>query len=352
MKLQTRINAFLELSDFFKSLENEKYEGNNPKFEKHFAKFKALIESEHFNNSWFTAEKIKYVISSISEAITEDKIDFWLKDYKVKLENIKPRKIGVILAGNIPLVGFHDFMCVLISGNIFVGKMSSKDNNLLKAVINLLLEIEPQFEKFIKITEGRLENFEAVIATGSNNTARYFNYYFGKYPNIIRKNRSSVAIITEKETKADIELLSDDIFMYFGLGCRNVSKIFVPEGFKLDLFFEALYKNNELINHHSYANNYDYNRAIYLMNIDKFLDNGFFMIKENTALSSPISVIYYEYYKDINQLSKYLKAQEDNLQCIVSQTELPNLETVKYSQAQKPELWDYADNINIIEFLS
>jgi len=241
MKLQTRINAFLELSEFFRSLENKNFDKNNHKFEKHFTKFKALIESEHFKNSWFTAENIKYAISSISEAITESKIDFWLKNYKIKLENIKPKKIGVILAGNIPLVGFHDFMCVLISGNIFVGKMSSKDNNLLKAVINLLLEIEPQFSDFIIVQKNRLTGFEKVIATGSNNTARYFNYYFGKYPNIIRKNRSSVAVITENETKADIELLSEDIFTYFGLGCRNVSKIFVPEGFKLDMFFEALY---------------------------------------------------------------------------------------------------------------
>ncbi len=351
MKLQTRIDAFLELSEFLKYLDKDNYEGNNIKLEKHFDKFKDLIETEHFKNSWFTAENIKNAISSISESITREKIDLWLKNYKKSLENIEPKKIGVILAGNIPLVGFHDFMSVLISGNIFVGKMSSKDNNLLKAVIELLIEIEPKFSEFIVIQENRLTGFEKVIATGSNNTARYFNYYFGKYPNIIRKNRSSVAVITENETKADIELLSEDIFTYFGLGCRNVSKIFVPEGFKLDLFFEALYKNNQLINHHSYANNYDYNRAIYLMNTDKFLDNGFFMLKENTALSSPISVIYYEYYKDINQLSKYLKVQEDNLQCIVSQVELPDLQTIKYAQAQKPELWDYADNINTIEFL-
>jgi len=351
MNLQKRINAFLELSEFFKSLEKDNYQGNNQIFEKYFPIFKALIETEHFKNSWFTPENIKYAILSISESITKEKIEFWLEKYKEKIEKNSPKKIGVILAGNIPLVGFHDFMSVLISGNIFVGKMSSKDNNLLKAVINFLVDIEPEFKNYIIIQENRLTDFERVIATGSNNTARYFNYYFGKYPNIIRKNRSSVAVITKNETRKDIELLSDDIFMYFGLGCRNVSKIFVPEGFKLDLFFEALYKNKELINHHSYANNYDYNRAIYLMNVEKFLDNGFFMLKENTGLSSPISVIYYEYYKDINKLAKYLKAQEDNLQCIVSQAELPDLKTVKYSQTQKPELWDYADNINTIEFL-
>ncbi len=351
MKLQTRINAFLKISEFFKNLETEKYNGTNPKLENHFEKFKMLIQNEHFKNSWFTPDNIRYAIASIANAISKDKIEIWLENYKNILETTKPQRVAVILAGNIPLVGFHDFMTVLISGNIFVGKLSSKDNNLLKAVIALLIEIEPQFNKFIYTTEGKLENFEKVIATGSNNTARYFEYYFGKYPHIIRNNRNSVAVITNEQHKEEIELLSNDIFMYYGLGCRNVSKVFFPENFNIDIFFEALYKNKDLINHHSYANNYDYNRAIYLMNIDKFLDNGVFMIKESELLSSPISVIYYEFYKDLDQLSEYLNHQKDKLQCIVSQQQIPNFETIKYSQAQQPELWHYADNINTLDFL-
>lgn len=351
MKLDKRIKSFIQLSEFLKSLNDEKFSGKTQKLEPHFHKFKKIIETEHFINSWFTPENIKFAINSIANSISEEKIDFWLEKYKKKLEQKNPKSIGVILAGNIPLVGFHDLISVLISGNIFVGKTSSKDKNLTKALVQVLIEIEPEFSPYVKLCEGRLENFDAVIATGSNNSARYFEQYFGKYPHIIRKNRNSVAVISPNQTKAEIEKLSDDIFAYFGLGCRNVSKLFLPKGFSTDTIFEALYKNKEVINHHNYANNYDYNRAIYLINSDKFLDNNFLMLKESQDLSSPISVLYYEFYDSLDQLSQKLEADKHKLQCIVSETELPNLQTVKFSQAQHPQLWDYADNVNTLDFL-
>ena len=348
MNLSTRINAFSQLSSFLlNTLKNSNPTLPNPTN----SPLTHLIKNEHSVNGWFTEDNIKLALLSIAKSTTKEKLVKWLEPYKEKFNIPQKKRIGVILAGNIPLVGFHDFISILISGNIFIGKISSKDNNLIKEITNILIEIEPEFKEYIFFAENRLTDFEAIIATGSNNSARYFKQYFGKYPHIIRKNRNSVAILTGDETNDELEKLADDIFMYYGLGCRNVSKIFVPENYNFNKFFEAIYKYKDTINHHKYANNYTYNQTIYLMNQDKFLDNGFLMLKNEIATSSPISVIYYENYKNIENLTKYLSHQKDKLQCVVSNTKIKNSNIIDFGNTQHPELWDYADNVNVLDFI-
>jgi hypothetical protein len=212
-----------------------------------------------------------------------------------------------------------------------------------------LIHIEPEFTNKITFTEGRLENFDAVIATGSNNTARYFEYYFKDKPSIIRKSRNSVAVLNGKETKEQLVALGEDIFRYFGLGCRNVSKLFVPKGYLFDPFFEAMFEYQDVIHYEKYANNYDYNKAVFLMSNFKLLDNGFLTIKEDTSHASPISSVFYEFYENLADLEKKLETEEENIQCIVSDNLIKN--SISFGQTQQPKLWDYADNIDTISFL-
>ena len=253
------------------------------------------------------------------------------------------------MAGNIPLVGFHDFLCVLLSGNKVLAKLSSNDNLILPFLSKILLEQNPELKAYINFTEEKLENFDAVIATGSNNTSRYFEYYFGKYPNIIRKNRNSVAVLTGNETHEELALLGQDIFRYFGLGCRNVSKLFVPEGYNFDAFYTSIFEFQDIINQNKYANNYDYNKAVYLMSNMNILDNGFLILKEDESFASPIACLFFEHYKDQSSLKEKLQLQEENIQCIVSngwfEDEIP------FGKTQIPALMDYADSVDTLQFL-
>jgi hypothetical protein len=259
--------------------------------------------------------------------------------------------VGLILAGNIPMVGFHDVLCVLITGNVALIKASSQDARLIKYVLEMLIEIESSFKDQYYFVE-RLENFEAIIATGSNNTSRYFEYYFGKVPHIIRKNRNSVALLTGNETKEQLSELGHDIFDYYGLGCRNVSKLMVPKGYNFNFFFESIETYQPIINHHKYNNNYDYNKSIYLVNSDKHFDNGFLLLKEDERLASPLAVLFYEYYDNLDSAQKLLEEQSDKIQCIVSTAPLQvQNQVVDFGKSQQPDLWDYADNIDTIEFL-
>ena len=220
------------------------------------------------------------------------------------------------MAGNIPLVGFHDFLCVLITGNIVLAKTSTKDSDLLVHISELLCSINPAFREMIRFAEGPLSGFDAVIATGSNNTSRYFESYFGKYPNIIRKNRNSVAILDGTETDADLKELGKDIFSYFGLGCRNVSKIYLPSGYELHTMIKNLEEYSGLVNHNKYANNYDFSKAVYLVNKEQFLDTGYLLLKEEKSLSSPVAVLYYEYYNSHEEVLQITDLLKDNIQCI------------------------------------
>ncbi|SDQ77775.1 Acyl-CoA reductase (LuxC) [Flagellimonas zhangzhouensis] len=303
------------------------------------------IYSAEQHNGWFTRENILFSLQQWGDALTEENLTEWLSKYDIQ-PVAAPKTIGIVMAGNIPLVGFHDFICVLLSGNRVLAKLSSNDKILLPFLTKYLVEQEPALKDSITFVEGKMEDFDAVIATGSNNTSRYFEYYFGKKPNIIRKNRNSVAILTGNETKEELMALGEDIFRYYGLGCRNVSKIFVPKDYDFEPFFNAIFEFKDIINEHKYANNYDYNKAVYLMSEFKILDNGFLVLKEDESLSSPISALFYTYYEDESDLRKQLNVMEEEIQCVVSAKG-----DVPFGATQKPKLNDYADGVDTLEFL-
>jgi hypothetical protein len=306
-----------------------------------------LIELSQSHNGWFTKEQVYFAINSWSKALTEENLDKWLSQYD--LSNIEPKTVGLVLAGNIPLVGFHDFLSVLISGHKVLVKTSSNDQHLIKFLANYLISVNPEIENRITFTDGKLENFDAVIATGSNNTARYFEFYFKDKPRIIRKNRNSVAVLTGNETHKDLVNLGEDIFRYFGLGCRNVSKLFVPKNYNFQPFFKAIYEYKDVIFYEKYSNNYDYNKAVFLMSNFKLLDNEFLTLKEDSSYASPISSVFYEYYESLNEIKNQLEKDSEQIQCIVSKDIVKN--SIAFGETQKPNLWDYADNVDTLAFL-
>ncbi|WP_293788870.1 acyl-CoA reductase [uncultured Pedobacter sp.] len=298
-------------------------------------------------NAWFTQENIKKSILSFAEMLNESDLALWFQSVQF---STSPKKVGLILAGNIPLVGLHDILCVLATGNKALIKLSSSDDRLIKIVLAELVNIEAAFTDRIEYVE-RLKDFDAVIATGSNNSSRYFDYYFGKVPNIIRKNRNSIAVLNGTESKEDIQRLGADIFDYFGLGCRNVSKIYFPKGYDIAKFYEGIESFQSIINHFKYQNNYDYNKSIYLVNAAKHFDNGFLLLKEDESLASPLAVLYYEEYENLQDIEDKLKAKAADIQCVVTQSPI-NIAGFDFGQSQHPKLWDYADQVNTIEFLN
>jgi len=325
----------------------------------------AIIDGEQHYNAWFTPTNTLNAVKAIGSILSREDLAVWLsreagvnspesekttQDPGLKTRDLK--KVGLILAGNIPLVGFHDVLCVLASGHHALIKASTQDARLIKYILNMLVEIAPEFKDSFSFVE-RLADFDAVIATGSNNTSRYFEYYFGKVPNIIRKNRNSVSVITGNESTEQLFLLGHDIFDFFGLGCRNVSKLFVPKGYDFVPFFEAIEPHQPIINHHKYNNNYDYNKSIYLVNGDKHLDNGFLLVKEDERMASPLAVLYFEYYDDLDDAQIRLAELNEQIQCIVSDAELHlDNQIVNFGESQKPKLWDYADGVDTMAFLA
>jgi hypothetical protein len=301
-------------------------------------------------NPWFTEDNIRFALKSLAESLSDDKLDDWLINYNFKSE-FKPKTVGVVMAGNIPLVGFHDYLSVLISGNYLKAKLSSDDNKLLPLIHQILTLIEPGYKDKVVFTNEQLSDFDAIIATGSNNTARYFEYYFGKYPNIIRKNRNGVAVLSGEETKSDLLGLADDVFLFFGLGCRNVSKIYVPVDYDFNKLLDAFEKYSEIRLHSKYLNNYEYNKSIFLINKIKFIDNGFVILKEDRQLSSPLAVLHYEYFNDLEQLKAEIQSMSNQIQCIVSTISFSIPHNLPFGKAQKPKLQDYADSIDTIDFL-
>ena len=341
--------GFIELGKFLSQFsENETIQNSsvlhNDLF---FEDFKNLIQLSQSHNGWYTPENVYFSIQSWATALTEENLEQWLSAYK--FNDVKPKNVGLILAGNIPLVGFHDFLSVLISGNNVLIKTSSNDQHLLPFLAKYLIAIEPQLSSRITFVEGKMENFDTVIATGSNNTARYFEYYFKDKPSIIRKNRNSVAVLNGEETKEQLIALGEDIFRYFGLGCRNVSKLFVPKGYSFNAFFEAIFEYQDIIHYEKYANNYDYNKAVFLMSNFKLLDNGFLTIKEDSSYASPISSVFYEFYENLDDLQIRLASENEQIQCIVSNNLVKN--SINFGETQRPNLWDYADNVDTISFL-
>ena len=349
MTLETKKSVFVELGKFLAQFSENNTLKNSAVLhnETFFDAFVDLIHLSQSHNGWYTPEQVYFSIQSWAEALTDENLSQWLSEYDLEKNNSK--NVALILAGNIPLVGFHDFLSVLITGNNVLVKTSSNDQHLLPFLAKYIIAVEPEFEKRIKFIEGKLENFDAVIATGSNNTARYFEYYFKDKPSIIRKSRNSVAVLTSNETKEQLAALGEDIFRYFGLGCRNVSKLFVPKDYSFVAFFEAIFEYQDVIHYEKYANNYDYNKAVFLMSNFKLLDNGFLTLKEDKSHASPISSVFYENYETVSELQKRLEAESEQIQCIVSDNLIEN--SVDFGQTQKPALWNYADNIDTISFL-
>lgn len=308
----------------------------------------ALINSAYQYNAWFTPQSTAMAVSAIAGMLNKNDLEKWLKNEPESAET-KMHSIGLILAGNIPIVGFHDILCVLASGHKALIKLSSQDQKFIPYILNKLIEIEPGFEQQISYID-RLKDFDAVIATGSNNTSRYFDYYFSKVPHIIRKNRNSVAVLNGLESREELKALGHDIFDYFGLGCRNVSKLYVPQGYDFRTFFESIEEFKPVADHHKYNNNYDYNKSIFLVNLDKHLDNGFLLLKEDSRFVSPLAVLYYEEYQSLEKVAAELLKNEDQIQCIVSNSKLP-LSTVAFGQSQCPGLFDYADGVDTMKFL-
>lgn len=300
-------------------------------------------------NAWFTAESIELMVSNISDMLESKQLRAFNKTYKLE-GNQESKKIAVIMAGNIPLVGFHDFFTVLICGHRFLGKLSHEDPFLLPALAEVLSAVEPAFRELTQFTDSTIKDFDAVIATGSNNTARYFDYYFGKYPHQIRGNRNGVAILNGNESKAELEKLGLDIFSFFGLGCRNVSSLFVPVGYDFNPMFEAFEAFKTWANHSKYFNNYEYNKAIWLVNREPHFDNGFVLLKQEAAFSSPVAVLNYQHYSDAETLQHILEDNKEKIQCIVSQKSWwPG--SYEFGKAQMPAIMDYADGVDTTAFL-
>ena len=343
------IEAFVKLGEFLRTFcEFITSDSNSDAINNEWISiFKKEIEMAQHYNGWFTVENCIYAFIEWGNLLTKENLESWITNYD--LNTNKEKVVALIMAGNIPLVGFHDLICVLMTGNKALVKLSSNDQKLIPLLVKYLKDVEPYFKGQVTFTKEKLENYDAVIATGSNNTSRYFEYYFGKKPNIIRKNRNSVAVLSGKETNEELTALGEDIFRYFGLGCRSVSKLFIPKEYNVDIFFKAIFSQNNIINHNKYANNYDYNKAVYLMSEFKILDNGFLILKEEQSYGSPIASLFYEYYDDLEDLKSKLKQDADKIQCIVSSGFVN--EEIEFGQTQKPSLNDYADGIDTVNFL-
>lgn len=365
MTFSQRIQAFDRLRDRLDSLLfSIPQEGTEKKSDSHFY---TLLEQQVAQNRWFTPFFIYRSIEAIVKMLQKSELQLFIEQYEslISIRKGKMETIFVISAGNIPLAAFHDFFSILISGNIFLGKLSSGDNLLLPEIAKILVELEPEFQNFIFFQDdsGSLKNnqhpFDKVISTGSNNSARYFEYYFGKYPNILRKNRNSIAILTGNESDEDMKLLCDDIFLYFGLGCRSVSKIYIPKKYNFIPLIESMIKNSVyLCDHHHYLNNIEYYKTIYLMNQIFFYDAGTMLLVENNTFSSPISVLHFEFYDDLATLSHDIIPVMDQIQCIAIQKDslFSDMDTslhasiTSFGNTQNPSLFQYPDHIDVVKF--
>ena len=334
MIIEDRIKAFEKLGDFLMDFCNENPNSKHP--------LETIIKSSSSHNGWFTSINIRHSISAICNNLSSTKLFSWLSSYSIPIEAKK--NVSIIMAGNIPLVGFNDFLCVLMSGHRAIIKLSSKDNRLFLPIIEELIKIEPRFKDDIKLVE-KVENFDAVIATGSNESFKHFEYYFKDYPTLLRKSRTSVAILTGEESLDERKALANDIFLYYGLGCRNVTKLYVPKNYDFNLLFEVFFEYQDVVLNNKYANNYDYYRAIYMMGNQNILENGFIILKEDKALHSPVAVLNYEYYDEKESLVFQLEELKEDIQCIVGMDFIP------FGKAQQPNLEDYADGVDTLRFL-
>ena len=310
--------------------------------------FNDIFDKAEQQNSWFTRANIIFAFKSWSNALSENNVKQWLSQYQLP-QTTSPKKILIIMAGNLPLVGLHDLLCVLVTGHKAIVKLSSNDCVLLPYLITQMKTFASEWTEAVTFTDDKVTEYDAVIATGSDNTARYFEYYFSKKPHIIRKNRHSVAVLTGKETPEELFALGKDIFLYYGLGCRSISKLFVPKGYDFNLLFQAIYPYKDIIQEQKYANNYDYNKAVYLMSLFQLLENGFLLLKEDEHYGSPIATLFYEYYTDVDSLKEKLTTDAEKIQCVVAHNF--TTEEVAFGETQTPQLWDYADGVDTLNFL-
>lgn len=336
MTLEKKIQLLCRLGDYL--LSDDEY-------------LKAIMHRTQFNNGWLTIENCEKACRAIAfNFLQEDKLKAWCDLYQ--LTDAAPmKKVGIVMAGNIPLVGFHDLISVFLSGNQSIIKLSDKDKYLLPQLIKKMGEWEEESKDYFKIVE-KLAGFEAVIATGSNNSARYFERYFGKYPHIIRKNRNAIALLSGEESMADLYALGNDIFEYFGLGCRNVSKLYLPRNYQFEPLLEALHEYRNIILNNKYKNNFDYNYAMFMLNKVEYKANGCIILLENEAISSRIASLHYEFYEKEDILVEKLQHNATQIQCIISKMEIDGFQTIPFGDAQKPSLTDYADGVDTMEFLT
>lgn len=343
MDLNARIKAFVELG---KRMLNDSKPDCGSNFEK-------IVEEASIHNPWFTNDNVYFAIDSIANHwLSAETLNSFVNKYpKSYFEPAESKKVVVIMAGNIPFAGFHDLFCVLLTGHRFLGKISSKDGHLMNAVIDFLIDINPEFKDLIELSEVTLHGFDAVIATGSDNSSQYFDYYFKKYPKIIRRNRNSIAVLTGNETDDDLKSLGDDIFLYFGLGCRSISKLMVPKGYNFNPMLKAFKAWQNLDSHNKYMNNYEFQKTLNQMNLISHIDTDFFLLKQHESISSTVGVLHYQEYESIDDVKKYLELHKEAIQCIVSDTKvLPN--AIPFGMSQNPAIDEFADGIDTIEFLS
>jgi len=336
MHLNQRIAVFQQLGQYLRSPASQEER-------------QTVAQLAYAKNHWFTPDRVNQALEAIAgQYLDENKLTQWAQYYQPEPQ--EPRVVGVVMAGNIPAVGFHDLLCVLVSGHRILAKLSSQDIALIQYLIQKIREISPELGDRIEVAE-RLNKADAYIATGSDNTARYFSYYFGSKPHIIRRNRTSVAVLTGNESDEELRALGHDILDYFGLGCRNVSKLFVPENYTFDRLLGILEAESPaFFNHHKYNNNYEYNKSIYLINQVPHFDNGFLLVTENEGLVSPISVLYVGRYQDEASVQQQLDGQRDKIQCIASAGgQFPG--SLPLGLTQRPTLYDYADGIDTMAFL-
>ena len=344
LDFKERIKAFSELGTLFKENIDKKENKKFPKWD--LLLEETIIKSKSYN-SWFTIDNLKLSLKNWSDSLQENIISDWL--FKYNIEDKSSKRIAIIMAGNIPAVGFHDLLCSLLLNFDCLVKLSSDDKFIIPFIVKFLESRNKKLNNKVVFESEKLKNFDGVIATGNNNSHRYFDYYFSKYPNLLRKTRHSIAVLDGNESDEDLSNLSNDIFNYFGLGCRSVSKVFLPRSYDLDLLFNAFFKHKEIINHNKYVNNFDYNKAIYLMSKEKFIENGFLILKEETKLGSPIGCLFYEFYDDKKDIIKLMQNNSDSIQCVASNMDLKT--NIQFGQTQCPTIGDYADNNDTIKFL-
>lgn len=351
-KMEARIEALEKWGRFMAQSYTGTPDPELAKIHEHFDQpwQRALREAELYN-PWFTQENLRHALETWGGTLTRPQLEAWVAQYpELQKSQQTPQKVAIIMAGNVPLVGMHDLLATLISPHHALIKPSSDDERLWPVLLQVLVALEPQFAPEIRLAEGQIRKFDAVLATGSNNSARYFHYYFGKYPHIIRRNRSSVALLDGQESPEELKALGEDVFRYFGLGCRNVSKVYLPEGFDWDRLFGAFYHFQAVKDHNKYGNNYDYNRAIYLMEDIPFKENGFFILREHSPLHAPVGVLHVEHYQAREAVLQELTQKRAEWQCLVSREAL-SLPTVKPGQTQQPGLMDYADDEDTLQFM-